>query len=304
MKTRTLDIMKKVCRVILYSAFAVLLLTNLMAIRPIYYAMKDISQQIQRLRASTNAFEVDHMRQIDRLWNYLKKNTKNDIELTTSFSKFLDIYMRNLDDLKKDYGNIKESLDKYQSIDLPENKKLMDANITIHNLTAGYAGSGTIIKIKNRIYVLSCAHILNQVGDNIVVAKWKRTIFPLVLIQSDFGKDLSLFTLDVANPPAYLELSDIDPEVGSQIQIVGNPSNYEDIITQGTIAKKDGFGYMVTGLVYYGNSGGALIYKNKVVGVVVSLDILYNPPVYVNYGYCVGIKTIEKFLKEIGILEY
>jgi len=67
MKTRTLDIMKKVCRVILYSAFAVLLLTNLMAIRPIYYAMKDISQQIQRLRASTNAFEVDHMRQIDRL---------------------------------------------------------------------------------------------------------------------------------------------------------------------------------------------------------------------------------------------
>ena len=295
------SIIKKVCKTVAYTALLTLIALNLMAIRPIYYAMKDISSLIQKLRASTNAFEMHHTRQIDKLWEELEKNYKNDIAFNKLFSEFLDMNTRHFDNLKKDYDNIQESLDDYQPIDLPQNKQLLNANVTMHNISTGSQGSGTIIKIKNKIYILSCAHLLSQVGDNIMLAKWKDTAYPLDLIKVDFGTDLSLFALDIANPPAYLELSDVYPEVGSQIQIVGNPSGWEDILTQGSIAKKDGFGYLITGLIYFGNSGGALVYKNKIVGVVVELRVQYNAPVFVNYGYCVGINTIRTFLRETGI---
>lgn len=173
------------------------------------------------------------------------------------------------------------------------------ANLLILNMTKGCMGSGTHIRIKNQDYILSVAHLIDSDEDILWASDDNDVRYNLEIVKYNKGTDLALFKITKAcsELPA-LELSDENPKEGSEVVVIGNPSGEIDIFTEGIIAKVDPLYYTITNLIYYGNSGGALLYNGKIIGVASQLDCKMQPPVFVNYGKCVKIDVIKMFLEE------
>jgi hypothetical protein len=75
------------------------------------------------------------------------------------------------------------------------------------------------------------------------------------------------------------------------------------MITDGIIAQIDKSNYIVTNKVYFGNSGGALIYDGKIVGVLSQIAAFTQITpwgiVAQNYGIVVKLEHILTFLKDV-----
>jgi len=178
-------------------------------------------------------------------------------------------------------------------------ENIKKANLLIINMTRGCTGSGTHIRIKNQDYIISVAHLIDDENDILLAKGDDGKFYDISVVKYNEATDLALFKINKACPELpSLELSKEYPKEGSEVIIVGNPAGEIDIVTEGIIAKVDSLYYTVTNLVFYGNSGGALLYKGKIIGVVSQLDCKIKAPVYVNYGKCVKINIINQFLEE------
>ena len=208
--------------------------------------------------------------------------------------------------MKKYQKELEEKVNSKKSIDLADVKKIKEANVLIRNITAGCLGSGTHIKIDGEDYVLTVAHLIDEtVEDNLIyiVSDFGTTVKAEV-VSFNVDKDIALLKVSQLKNRAYLEISDISPEAGSEVIVVGNPSGIVDMITDGIVTKIDDVGYyIITNKVYFGNSGGALLYKGKIVGVLSQLVPFsaLNPfgVITQNYGRAVSLKEIKNFLKEV-----
>ena len=204
--------------------------------------------------------------------------------------------------LKKQQLGLKEELKETQKIDNKEMDRILASSICIFNYSLRALGSGTVIKIKNKYYVLTCAHLIGTPKD-IIWGEWNdKSRFPLELINYDKITDLAVFRVHKARIPAYLELSDIEPNVGSMVTVVGNPGGIRQIVTDGIISKKVNNNYIFTNTIYFGNSGGCLLYKNKVVAVVTNLIALRTRGCLASYGLGRGLTLIRRFLADSNIL--
>jgi len=206
--------------------------------------------------------------------------------------------------INKEIEKMQESADRLAKLIHPNIVKNIEsikkANLLILNMTRGCTGSGTHIRIKNQDYILSVAHLIDDENDILWAIGDNKEKYNLSIVKYNEATDLALFKINKACPELpYLEISEEFPIEGSEVLIIGNPAGETDIVTEGIIAKVDSLHYTVTNLVYYGNSGGALLYKGKIIGVVSQLDCKIKPPVYVNYGKCVNLTIIKEFLKEI-----
>lgn len=179
--------------------------------------------------------------------------------------------------------------------------KIKEANLLIVNVTRGCLGAGTHIKIENKDYVLSVAHLVDTKDDFIGAIDDHGNKYVLSVVKIDKNTDLALFRIMKACPDLpYLEVAEVDVEAGTEVILIGNPDGECDIVSEGVIAKVDADHYTITNLCYFGNSGGPLIYQGKVIGVASQLSVkAEHPPVYVNYGLCVKTSVIRNFLKGI-----
>ncbi len=251
--------------------------------------------------------------------NYLEKNSLTQLKFIESIineiNKRYDYLLILEDEIninKKDVEKLngykkklENKLNSKKDIDLENIKAIKEANVLIKNLTAGCLGSGTHIKIDGEDYVLTCAHLIKgKIEDN------------LLIIESDFGsqskaeivkynksKDLMLLKVPPLKNTSYLEISDIAPKEGSAVIVVGNPNGIIDMLTDGIVAKIERTEFfIVTNKVWFGSSGGALIYKNKLVGVLVQIAGLCEVSPFgilsQNFGRTVSLKEIKRFLKE------
>jgi len=147
----------------------------------------------------------------------------------------------------------------------------MRANVSVTNLTTGMEGSGSHIKIKGKSYILTCNHIISHPSNNFEALENKETIArSLELVKADYRADLALFKIHDFNCP-YLEISNVEPSVGETVYAIGNPRIFLDVITSGIISLCEETEYVTTVNIFYGNSGGALLYKGKIVGVNVKI---------------------------------
>ena len=212
---------------------------------------------------------------------------------------------KDVEKLNKYKEKLKNKINSKKDIDLKNVKAIKEANVSIHNLTCGFMGAGTHIKIDEESYVLTCAHLIDgKIEDNILI------------IVSDFGtqskaeivkynkrKDLMLLKVPQLKNTSYLEISDVAPKEGSEVMVIGNPVGIIDMITDGIITQINRTGYfIITNKVWFGNSGGSLLYKGKVVGVLSQILGYSNVSPFgifsQNYGKCVGLEEIKAFLKE------
>jgi len=184
-----------------------------------------------------------------------------------------------------------------KTVDIPEIEKLKKANVLIENVTIKRCGSGTHIKIDKKSYILTCAHLIKE-NNNIINAKLDNgDTHPLQLLKKNKELDLALFKIWAVGDLPYLEISDEEPKEGSEVTVIGNPNAIVDVVTDGIISHIDDKGYTITNTIFFGSSGGCVIYKNRIIGVVTQFRIFFNPPVIANYGYAIKLSIIQEFLK-------
>jgi len=185
------------------------------------------------------------------------------------------------------------------NIDLAHLDEIKEANIIVRNRTSGYQGAGSHIKINETSYILTCEHLMGGKTDKMVGLLGEEREVKLEIVKYDKKKDIMLLkpveNLDIA----HFEISKVAPKEGSEVIAVGNPNAMVDVITEGVVADITEEHYTVTNLIYFGNSGGSILYKGKIVGVVTNLRIYYGKNVFVNYGYANTLETINEFLKGI-----
>lgn len=241
---------------------------------------------------------------MDSIVNLDERGSKIDAEVN-----ILQNNINEQSDKLKELRKYQEQLEKRQKTkkdrDLNKVKAIKEANVLIKNLTKSVLGSGTHIKIDGENYVLTCAHlIIGSIEENVLtIVSDTGTWSKAEIVKYNKEKDLALLKVPQLKHTAYLEISDIAPKEGSEVIVIGNPSGLVDMITDGIVTKVDKKGYyLITNKIWFGNSGGSLLYKGKLIGVISQiLGFSSVSPFGVaaqNYGKAVGLETIQTFLKE------
>lgn len=226
----------------------------------------------------------------------IDKNDKEQLDLVKNIKNTIK-------NLKNQQTEIENKLEETKKIDLDNAEDIKQANLVIYNTAYGTQGSGSHIKIGDDYYVLTCMHMLRTKNDFIWSVDDSNTWRPLELVKVDRKNDLALFRIYMTEDLPYLEISEIFPKAGSEIVIIGNPSNYEDILTDGIISKITKNEYIFTNIVYFGNSGGSILYKGKIIGVVTQMEMTYNlkkdEKLFILMGAGPKLEIIQEFLKDI-----
>jgi len=231
--------------------------------------------------------EIDEQQELDI--KNVRENQKSNIEGIKD----------NIEEIRKVQSQVEEELKIKKQIDLDNVDKIKKANLIVYNTTVGINGSGSHIIIEDKHYILTCAHLVKNEEDFIWGVLDNGNWHRLELIKLNTKRDLALFEIcNVKNLP-YLEISNEFPKEGSEIIVIGNPGDLKDIITDGVISEIRKHDYLLTNKVYCGNSGGAIIYKGKIVGVVNMILTFFDdiPPAIVNYSMGTNLRSIREFLE-------
>jgi len=176
---------------------------------------------------------------------------------------------------------------------LPNFLDLTKSNVFMINKTKGASGSGTIIQIDGKCYILSAGH-LDDPTDAFFVREGEE-LLPIKLVKVNHAVDLALF--EYTNDQCDLKsakVTDIEPTVGDKVFAIGNPAGLEDAITSGVIVRKKNFHYLIDAKIYFGSSGGGLFnIKGELIGVNV---LIVGVGDYV-LGASVNLKTIKDFIE-------
>jgi len=202
--------------------------------------------------------------------------------------------------MQKTQSKILNYLNNLKTLDMEDIEKVKQANLVIYNTTAGYGGAGTHIRINNKDYILSCAHLIEEDDDAFMAIENKTNEnIVLKLVHYDRSSDLSLFRMEkVAKHIPTLEISSEFPKAGSEVTVIGNPGLMPDVITDGIIANIGNKIYVMTNKVYCGNSGGCVLYKGKIIGVLSAVQIYFNFPQIQNYAIATNLKTLNRFMED------
>jgi len=284
-----------------------ILLINLAVATSVLVFFLNASTILQDLESKISIFHIYFTQELEDLAQTLAdvgflalENDKKQITITQDILKVIEGIQDNIIKLADIQKKFQRKLLTLKSINLKDVKKIKKANFVILNTTANRGGSGSHIKIRNKSYILTCAHLLKNNDDKIWAITDKGEFLVLDLIKIEYENDLALLRIlkGMKNYPS-LEISNEFPEEGSEIIVIGNPSSLTDVITDGIISKVEKKNYIFTNKIYFGNSGGAILYKGKIVGVTSFVTVKCNFPVFVNYGAGVNLKTIKRFLEDI-----
>ena len=273
------------------------------------YIVLDFKRQVeiqkyiwrQEIRELTYALTeaIDSVTKIDKAQIEIDKQQQTKIE---DLARMEDIVVTNIDKLTFQQKKMLKRLEETKTIDLDNVEDIKEANFLILNTTVDIQGSGSHIKIGENYYVLTAAHLIEDEEDFIWAIDNSRTWRPLGLIKLDKERDLALFRIYSTEGMPYLEISKKAPKAGSEVVVIGNPDYNDDVITDGIITKVTKDKYLFSNLVYFGNSGGAVLYKGKIVGIVVQMEIHFKTEIerlFVLVGSGPKLEVIQEFLKGV-----
>jgi len=235
-----------------------------------------------------NTIKVDNIRKeqitVEEDFEVVKSNVEEKLKVVES-------NVDKIAEVQKKYEGVLKNI---KTIDIENIDDIKGANVLIYNITANTFGSGTHIKINEKSYILTCAHLVKNQGDEL----WA-DVYSLELVRLDVKRDLALYAIDCGDLIPYLEVSDVAPKEGSEVLVIGNPDLIDDMITDGIVAKMDKGYYIVTNKIYFGSSGGAVLYKGKIVGVVTKFRVMFTPPMITNCAEATNLASIQELIRSI-----
>lgn len=295
---------KKIARVCLYSLnvfCVILIILNSITIKSLRFDITTLKTQLQITQSRFAQILI---------WfsDFLQNSISTDSDLYSKLNQVVEILKTHSESLRRA---------------IPPNYKLLErANLTLINNSIGAKGSGTLIKINNNYFILTVAHMIDSDSDLIVATdNVTQKTYSTHIVKYDKKVDLALLSIDL-DPNDELqkyivELSDLSPSTGDHIYVIGNPADYEDIITDGIIVKQSQTFNLISAPIFFGNSGGALIYEGKLAGVVsaitMRLSMQFTEPdeelkpfiesipyfIDLTFGIVVNLDTIKDFLKDV-----
>lgn len=244
-------------------------------------------------------------------------NTKiESIEKSFQDSKQINNYtilglMRMIETLKTQLKSVHQT-ERLRKVFLEQ--KLRQVNVMVRNNTRQTLGSGVTLKYKNKYYVLTAGHLLDNVTEDLYLYENNNKICQLEIVKRDYGFDEAITTdkndlllLKPKNnnikPKFYVELADNEVIEGTEIYIVGNPAGIEDVVSNGrVIFYEKNFMYYIDHS-YFGNSGGGVYdYEGRLLGIVSHMSNLkpnVNYPDYIIAG-AVRLNVIKDFLEGVN----
>lgn len=248
-------------------------------------------------------------------------NCSKSVHYLLGYLRFVEsLTVKNAEDILKkqeQQGRIINNLlniVKHQQEQLSEIKEdyfdftLINSNAYIVNKTKGSLGSGVFIKWNDKVYILTARHLIEEETDDLELWLSKDKKYKLNIVKVSQNYDLMLLKCDKYTPTRIAELSNDEPYVGSRIYMVGNPGGLNTIVTTGIVSKRKDNIYLCSIHSFFGNSGGAVYYKNKVIGITsfciplskVGVDVLNGITVVTeHFTGIVDIFAIKSFLKKL-----
>ena len=148
---------------------------------------------------------------------------------------------------------------------------------------ASGSGSGFFVKLNEKLYVITNAHVIEQASDangSIYIYTINRNKYKAKVIGGDSFYDLAVLELDEkpGDEITYLKIRNAPAKIGERVYAIGNPlGEYPYSVSDGIISAKNRvrggltgkFGFLqTTATVIWGNSGGPLIdSKGNVLGI-------------------------------------
>jgi S1-C subfamily serine protease len=247
---------------------------------------------------------------------------REELNHSEDYNQFMFDIMNSTDNIilsieKSLIKTVKELPEKIKYDKLKLEKILQQYSVFIQNGTMGSMGTGVTIKYKEKFYILTAGHMLNNIDDQLSfsendvnigeleVVKWKFTT-PESKDNGDLTEGEDLLLLRPKNkllfPKFYVELADNESPTASEIYIVGNPMGIEDVVSDGRIILyKNNFVYYIDH-TYFGNSGGGVFTRDgKLIGIVshmIPIQPVSTVPAYMIYG-ATRLDKIKEFLRDV-----
>lgn len=234
--------------------------------------------------------------------DFKQEQESKDNKLNKEVNDFKQEQETLLKKIQKYQEVLKDRIEQRKKIALNNVKNIKEANVLIRNMTNFSSGSGTHIRINNDDYVLTVAHLIDESleTNNLVIITDIGTKVETEIVKYNKKLDLALLKVPRLKNTAYLELADKAPKEGSEVVVIGNPAGFLDVISNGIVAQLNNEGYyLITNKIYFGNSGGCMLYKGKIAGVMSCLYSYAHMGVAQNYGGVVLLENIKAFLGDL-----
>jgi S1-C subfamily serine protease len=251
---------------------------------------------------------------ISQMYYGLQQYNSNQITSQTVLQFKLNSIYKQLDMLNQKNLTLEKNLnnlpDKIAMDKVFLERKLKFISIAIKNKTTGWSGTGVSFKYKGNYYVLSAGHMINKITDKIMLNKNDQDICELEVVKWGFDNSLDnpedLLLLRPKNksmkPMFYAELAEYAPEEGSEIYIVGNPMDIEDVISDGRLIQYEEYYVYYIDHTYFGNSGGGVYNRRgELIGIVshiIPIQPKQDVPPYMIAG-AVNLMSIREFLEGV-----
>jgi len=297
--------------IILRATLIMLIVLTALAIKTMRVDISELNTQLQITKAYFDRIITHYTEQLESVIKIEQELIKTDIDLYRNLKQIVKTLRENILKLKK------------LAVLLPPDYNFLEkANLNIINYTQGTSGSGTLIKIKDKFYVLTAAHMIGTDNDILFAEdNIAKKGYILSIVKYNRWNDLAILKIKLKkdDPLKYyaLEIGTESPQIGEIIYVIGNPDSYEDILTSGVVVKRGRTFSLISAPIYFGNSGGAVIYKGKLVGIVSALSIrlsirFLEPdielwwfeksiPYFIDstFGIIVNLEIIKEFLEDV-----
>lgn len=180
--------------------------------------------------------------------------------------------------------------------------------VLIDNMDSS-SGSGLVILHKNKTYILTCAHVMNDFFGIYIPAYVVQNVYKNEILSKkvyigrvvcvDKQKDLAL--LEITGKTHFKNSIHINDEsyvsVGNQIWTIGSHYGHKcyNTVSRGIISRYDHgkiLRYQIDCNTYLGVSGGGMFDDNgRFLGIVSSMR-------NVNMGYVITTKSVKQFLRK------
>jgi len=186
---------------------------------------------------------------------------------------------------------------------------IMLCNIMLYNNIESTQGSGITIKLQNKYYILSAAHLISNKDQILKLVENGLTICDVRAVRWDPKMDLLLLeTVDPEIVPrVWTTIAKNEPQKGvEEIYVCGNPIGLEDVLSTAKVINfKDNFFYYLDHS-YFGSSGGGIFnMAGELIGIIshlIAIDptpagiVTQRTPMFVMHG-AVRLTLIREFLK-------